>query len=49
MFMSTTITPSDSATTDMAPHVVLESGVVAADAGGRLGRQFERHENTKEV
>jgi len=49
MFMSTTITPSDSATTDMAPHVVLELGVVAADAGGRLGRQFERHEDAKEV
>jgi len=49
MFMSATITPSDSATTDMAPHVVLEPGVVAADTGGRLGRQFERHEDAREV
>jgi len=49
MFMSTTITPSDSATTDMAPHVVLEPGVVAADAGGRLGRELERHEDEKDV
>jgi len=49
MFMSTTITPSDSATTDMAPHVVLVPGVVAADAGGRLGRQLEGHGDAKEV
>jgi len=33
----------------MTPHVVLEPGVVAADAGGRLGRQFERHEDAREV
>jgi len=33
----------------MAPHVVLKPGVVTADAGGRLGRQFERHEDAKEV
>jgi len=31
--------------TDMAPHFVLEPGVVAADARGRLGRQLERHED----
>jgi len=49
MFMSTTITPSDSATTDMAPHVVLEPSVVAVDAGGRFGRELERHEDEKDV
>jgi len=47
MFMSATITPSDSATTVMAPHVVFVAGVVSADAGRRLGRQDERHEDTE--
>jgi len=47
MLMSTAVTPSDSATTDMAPHFVLVAGVVSADAGRRLGRQDERHEDTE--
>jgi len=47
--MSTTITPSDSATTDMAPHFMLEPGVVSVDTGGRLGRELERHEDEIEV
>jgi len=44
MLMSTTVTPSNSATTDKAPHFVLIAGDVSADAGRRLGRQDERHE-----
>jgi len=47
--MSTAVTPSDSAATDMAPHFMLVPGVVAADARGRLGRQLERHEGMIEV
>jgi len=33
----------------MAPHFVLKAGIVAMDAGGRLGRQLEGHEDVKEV
>jgi len=47
--MSTTVTPSDSATTDMTPHFVLVAGVVSTDAGQRLGRQDERHDEETDV
>jgi len=47
--MSTAITPSDSATTDKAPHLVLVSGFSTGGTGLRLGRQDERHEDEIEV
>jgi len=49
MLMSTTATPSDSATTDMTPHFVLVARVIPVDAGLGLGRQDERHEDVKDV
>ena len=47
--MTTTITPSDSAATDMAPHLVLVTGCSSGGTGLRLGRQDERHEDETEA
>jgi len=49
ILMSTAVTPSDSATTDMAPHFVLVTRVIPMDAGLGFGRQDKRHGEAKDV
>jgi len=41
--MRTAVPPSDSATTNMAPHLVLVTKLIPMDAGLGLGRQDEGH------
>jgi len=47
--MSTAVPPSDSATTNMAPHLVLVTRLVPVDSGLGLGRQDKRYDKAIDI